>query len=451
MASKHFYLAIFIRLIVLIALAITGSYLFFILQDYILTSLTLLLIILVVINLIRFFNKTNRWISYFLMGIENEDASLKAPPKSGNKTINEVYRGMERLNAIFRQTKIDIRIQEQYFRSIINQSATGLFSVNEHGRVINVNPATTKLTRLNEYNHINVLNTVDSALPGFIMDYNLKHQKETAIFENQYGQKLLFKLSDIQTQKETIRLVAVSDITKELDTREVDAWIKLARTLSHEIMNSIAPITTISKVISGYFQKNQQPVEVEQLKPATISNTIKGLNVIEQQGEGLMNFVENYRKFTKLPEPQLKQVNLSELLEKNLLLAGALSNSIEITLAKSIPENSFAQTDDTLLTQVMVNIMKNAIESMVEAETENPELSVQLMQNGTSHRIIISNNGPQIPPEIREQIFVPFYSTKEKGSGIGLSLSKQMMMKMNGDVMLNAAQDGQTAFVVIVN
>ncbi|PJB55340.1 MAG: hypothetical protein CO098_16795, partial [Bacteroidetes bacterium CG_4_9_14_3_um_filter_41_19] len=114
-----------------------------------------------------------------------------------------------------------------------------------------------------------------------------------------YGQKLLFKLSEIISQEDKIRLVAVSDITKELDNGEVDAWIKLARTLSHEIMNNIAPITTLSQVISGYFTKENRTLEISDLEPKTITNTIKGLKVIEERSVGLMSFVDNYRKFTK--------------------------------------------------------------------------------------------------------------------------------------------------------
>lgn len=403
------------------------------------------------VNIIRYFNKINRWTSFFLLGIENEDTTLKIPSISGNKAIDDVYKGMQRLNELFRQTKTEINTREQYFRSVINQSTTGLFSVNEKGRVININPEAEKLVNLNEYHHINALKAVDKALPGFIMQSDPDFHRSSAIFENRYGQKLLFKLSQITIKSKKIKLIAVSDITKELDNREVDAWIKLARTLSHEIMNNIAPITTLSKVISGYFSQNNKIVEAGKIDDKVIRDTVKGLNVIEERSVGLMNFVENYRKFTKLPEPHLKEVNLTALIENNLLAASAFAGFDAIEMKKSIPENLYFVTDEKLQSQVITNLLKNALEALTTNVTGNPILIIKLWRTDISVRIEIANNGPEIPPERREQIFVPFYTTKEKGSGIGLSLSKQIMLSMGGDILLNSKKKGWTSFIVVLN
>ncbi len=265
MSYKYFYGAILIRLAIIIMLSAAATYLYFLKDAILLSILFLILLVGAAINIIRYFNSLNHWIASFLLGIENDDTTLKTPKNTGNKAINEVYEGIERLNELFRKTKIDISTQEQYFRSVIDQSATGLFSVNDKGRVLNVNPAATKLTKLNNYHHVNTLLAIDKKLPGFILDSSGNTNRHSAIFENPAGQKLLFKLSEIKTINENIKLVAVSDITKELDNREIDSWIKLARTLSHEIMNNIAPITTLSKVISGYFISNNQTISKEKL------------------------------------------------------------------------------------------------------------------------------------------------------------------------------------------
>lgn len=357
---------------------------------------------------------------------------------------------MNRLNELFRQTKTEINTREQYFRMVINQSITGLFSVNEKGRVININPEAVKLVNLNEYHHINALSAVDKALPDFIMQPDPNH-RSSAIFENRYGQKLLFKLSQITIKNEKIRLIAVSDITKELDNREVDAWIKLARTLSHEIMNNIAPITSLSQVILGYFSRKDKPIDVEEVNPVMITNTVKGLKVIEERGLGLMNFVENYRKFTKLPEPRLNEVNLSELIERNLLAASAFPGFNTIKIEKSIPENILFVTDEKLQSQVMTNLLKNASEALLLETIDNPTLTIKLWQTDNTAKIEITNNGPKIPPNMREQIFVPFYTTKENGSGIGLSLSKQIMLTLGGDILLNTKKEGWTSFIVVLS
>lgn len=420
-------------------------------QAYLLGLLPLVLLIGAIVNIIRYFNTINQWIAFFLLGIENEDTSLKVPTKSGNKAIDDVYIGIDRLNKLFQQTKIDISTQEQYYRSVINQSATGLFSINENGRVININPAAIKLTNLHEYHHVNSLLTIDNALSKFIMHSNESQHQKSAIFENKYGQKLLFKLSEIKTSKEIIKLVAVSDITKELDNGEVDAWIKLARTLSHEIMNNIAPITTLSQVISGYFTTDKNIIDVKDLDQKTITNTVKGLEVIEERSLGLMNFVDNYRKFTKLPAPKLKETNLSSLINNNLLVASTFPKFNTIKLEKSMPEKLFINTDEKLLSQVIINLLKNACEALVLDKTENPKLKIKLLQTSSGAKVEISNNGPAIASEIREQIFIPFFTTKEKGTGVGLSLSKQIMLKMNGDILLSTTKEATTTFMIVLN
>lgn len=449
MSYNNFYFNIILRILLLIVLSIAAAFYLFIEVNLWLGGILAIIAFFITIFLIRYFNNINRWMTYFLLGIENEDTTLKPPPKSGNKSIDDVYKGMNRLNELFKNAKIEISTQEQYFKKVINQSATGLFSINAHNRIININPAATKLTGLYNFHHINALLKIDKALPNFLIHHPL--QKTSAIFENQYGQKLLFKLSEIKTSHERLRLVAVSDITKELDNGEVEAWIKLARTLSHEIMNNIAPITTLSQVISSYFEKNNQVLAVEELNQKTINNTIKGLNVIEDRSTGLMKFVENYRKFTKLPKPEIRNINLSELLKNSLIAIYTYPYVDQLEIKTKIPNDIYIETDPQMLNLVIHNLLKNAYESLLNQDINKAILKVNLQNQNQLTSIEIANNGPEIPAEIKEQIFVPFFTTKENGSGVGLSLSKQMMLKMNGDIYLKPKDDDFTCFVVGFN
>lgn len=451
MSYKHFYVNILLRLTIIVFLSSTAAYLYFVQDAVLLSILLLLLLVLAFINILRYFNSLNQWIASFLHGIENDDTTLKTPAKTGNKAINEVYDGIDRLNALYKKTKIDINTQEQYFRSVIDQSATGLFSVNEKGRVVNVNPAATKITKLNNNFHVNALANLDENLPGFILDYSAISNTQSGVFENHEGKKLLFKISEIITLDESIKLVAVSDITKELDSREIDSWIKLARTLSHEIMNNIAPITTLSKVISGYFISNNQPISSINLNPNTIANTVRGLSVIEERSLGLISFVENYRKFTKLPEPCFNKVNLSVLLENCVVAASTYPKFETIKVEKLIPKEILFSTDEKLLSQVILNLLKNASEALILENTKSPQISIKLLASGNTVTIEISNNGPAIPAEIKEQIFIPFFTTKENGSGIGLSLSKQIILQMGGDITLSSGKNEKTTFSILLN
>ncbi len=437
MKFHHFYRGIIIRLLGLIIASGLTVYLYFVTKNIAYSLVTFFVAIIFIVNTIYYFNNINQWIAFFLLGIENEDTSLRIPTQTGNKAIDEVFEGMSRLNELFKQTKVEINTQEQYYRSIINQSATGLFSVNGQGRITITNPAAEKLTGIIPYHHINSLTRINSALPGFIMQNN-NGKTASVIFENDKAQKLLFKISCIYTTNQTIRLVAVSDITKELDNREVDAWIKLARTLSHEIMNNITPITTLSKVIQSYFVKNGATLQAHNVEQKIIDNTVKGLAVIEERSSGLMTFVENYRKFTKLPEPQFKQIKLESFINNNLLICSEFDPNNNILIQKHIDENIICNVDENFLSQVFINLVKNAIESINEQQqTTNPTIIIKSSVNNNYTCLSVANTGAAIPAELREQIFVPFFTTKEQGSGIGLSLSKQLMLKMGGDLILD--------------
>jgi nitrogen fixation/metabolism regulation signal transduction histidine kinase len=445
MINKNFYINIISRLILIVGSTIISTWFYLSEAQLAWAVFFTILTIIFIVNIIRYFNGVNRWMAFFLLGIENEDTTLKPPPKSGNRAIDDVYRRMMILNDKIKTAKVEMAAQEQYFKKIINQASTGLFSINSNDRIININPAATKLTNLYEYHHINSLRNIDKALPEYLTHIPIEH--ESAIFENEYGQKLLFKLSEITVYHEKLRLVAVSDITKEMDNGEVDAWIKLVRTLSHEIMNNVAPITTLTQVLAGYFKKEDSMIDPDLVDEKLISNTLRGLNIIEGRSAGLLKFVENYRKFTKLPTPAYKKMHIRELLDNVLTMMSTYEGFDKIKIKNTVHEDAIIRTDDKLLHHVILNIIKNAWESMIESNTQDPVLVITMRFHDNKMYLEISNNGPLIPPEIKEQIFVPFFTTKEDGTGVGLSLSKQIMLKMEGDISVREEND-MTHFVI---
>lgn len=446
MNNRHYY-----RTIIVYLLGLSGSSalatLFFMRQEWFAGASLFILVIYLLKRLIVYIRKINRLIAAFLLGIENEDTTLKMPARTGNQDIDAIFQGLERLNELFRQTQIDISVQEQVYLSIINQSATGLFSVNEAGRIIHINPAAEQLTGIVEFHHLSSLERINKAIPAFISNAGPDQEQNSQIFENGRGQKLLFKVTGIKTPGERITLVAVSDITKELDMREVDAWIKLARTLSHEIMNNIAPITTLSQVTMGYFLKNDREVQAGDIEQEIIHKTVKGLRVIEERSTGLKKFVEHYRKFTRLPEPDFRDVDLVELLKKVRLVCSGLEGYASTRIIEDFPATCPVRTDMDLLSHVLINVIKNALESFPAPGDESEhELRLKLSPGQPDIRLDISNNGEPIPAELREQIFIPFFTTRESGTGIGLSLSKQIMLKLGGDITLGPSDSAYTSF-----
>jgi signal transduction histidine kinase len=241
-------------------------------------------------------------------------------------------------------------------------------------------------------------------------------------------------------------LLSLQDIRNELDEKELDAWMKLIRVLMHEIMNSIAPITSLSESLCNYYTINGRLVRPEEVDETTIRTTVKGLNVIREQGNGLMQFVESYRRLSGLPKPVKKIFRVEDLFDRIKILFASLENieQLEFTVKlKSPAMEIFA--DENLVAQVLVNILKNA----VQANEKNPFGKIQLVADRNANllpEIRVTDNGPGIPTEILDQIFVPFFTTRENGSGIGLSISRQIMQLHGGILQVNSIPGKETTF-----
>jgi len=225
--------------------------------------------------------------------------------------------------------------------------------------------------------------------------------------------------------------------------------MKLIRVLMHEIMNSIAPITSLSESLCKFFTIDGRPALPEEVTETTIETTLRGLNVIKEQGNGLMLFVESYRKLTRLPKPDKIIFKMEDLVNRIKVLYASLENSEKVKLAVNItPPDMELFADENLISQVLINLTKNAL----QANEKNPEAKIQITIGVNSeHRpeIRVTDNGPGIPDEILEQIFVPFFTTRENGSGIGLSLSRQIMRLHGGSLQVRSNPGKETVFSMI--
>ena len=230
----------------------------------------------------------------------------------------------------------------------------------------------------------------------------------------------------------------MDDISHELDEREIDSWIRLTRVLTHEMMNSLTPVTSLSEMLLT-LPGAQKDEELRQ-----------GLDTIRTTGQGLVNFVMSYRKLTRLPSPEPTLIDVRPFLERMVQLAKhqyPLSH-VRITL-EEVQEDLMAFADESMMTQVMTNLLKNAVQAI--GATEGGEIRLRAYCDATDIVCIeVSNNGPKIAPEIAEQMFVPFFTTKEEGSGIGLSLSKQMMRLQGGSIVLLPYRDEWTRFAIML-
>lgn len=449
MIGRNFYFQIIFRVVLIVLLSMAAGWMITTGQSPTLILLCFLFVVLVVINLIKYLNTTNRKISSFLESVQNEDSMLSFPTNITDKPIREIYLGLNKVNKQIQQLKIEGRQQEQYFQTLLEHVATGIVTFNAKGFVLHANTAAKKMLGVDVLTHLNQLERVNRNLFQSIRNIAPSEQKLVSVTTERGVIQLSIKSTTFKAKDNELILLSIQDIRNELDEKELDSWMKLIRVLMHEIMNSIAPITSLSESLCQFFTIDGRPALPEEVTEATIRSTLRGLSVIKEQGNGLMVFVDSYRKLTRLPKPDRKLFRMEELVTRIRVLYGSLENSENIKLAVTInPPDLELFADENLISQVLINLTKNAL----QANEKNPEGKIQIIAGFTAENrphIRVVDNGPGIPQEILEQIFVPFFTTRENGSGIGLSLSRQIMRLHGGSLQVRSIPGKETVFSMI--
>ena len=400
-------------------------------------------IVWMIYAIIRLFNRIPEKISYFFNAIENEDSTLHFPENTPNKSIKELNKSLNRLNLLIQEIKLKNREQEQYYSLLLEQVATGIVVMNRNGTILQANSSAKKLLKYQALAHIEQLRRVDANLyQAFnLLKEESAHQFVKLTHKNGITQ-LALQATTFRSHEETLRIISVHDISHELDAKEIESWQKLIRVLTHEIMNSITPITSLSETLLKYYIPQEKPIDEK-----TVANTVKGLEVINERGIGLIRFVESYRKLTKLSAPELKPILVKNFIEHLLLLMENEPNFHRIRFDVNVPDADLTiMADETQLSQVFINLIKNAMQAVENVPEPRVSIVAQTAKNGHIE-IKITDNGVGIPPEIMEQIFIPFFTTKENGSGIGLSLSRQIMKNHGGSIDVSS-RGGNTVFTM---
>lgn len=446
MISKSLYIQIIFRVLFIALLALLGG--LAVANNSIMLALgCLILEFPVVYKLINYLNTTNRKMNYFLESIRNNDSTLLFPTNISDKSIRELYLGLNKVNEQIQQLKIENQQREQYFKTLLEHVATGIITFNSKGFVLHANSAAKKMLAVEVLTHINQLERINRNLFQAVQIIKPFEQKLVSIPTERGTIELSLKATLFKTKNEELILLSIQDIRNELDEKELDSWMKLIRVLMHEIMNSIAPITSLSESLTKYFTIDGRPALPEEVNENTIQITIRGLNVIKEQGNGLMLFVESYRKLTRLPKPDRKIFKVTDLVDRIKVLYFSLENNDKVKLTVTVnPPEMQLFADENLISQVLLNLLKNAVEALSKQADGRIHLIASYIANRIE--ICVADNGPGIPTDIMEQIFVPFFTTRENGSGIGLSLSRQIM-QMHGGTLKVESQPQKTAFTIV--
>jgi PAS domain S-box-containing protein len=445
MVSRHLNRNIILRVSLLALSAIATGWLLFDQEIYLLAIFTVVIFVFQVIELINYLNRTNRKIAWFFDAIRNEDSTLNFPVNTGNKALNELNSSLNSVNELIKKIKFDLQEQEHYFKTILESVSIGVITHNEKGNIFLANAAAKQLLGHEHLTHIKQINQIDRKLFFAIKELQ-PGDRRLVNFKSKFGiVQLSVKSTKFITAQENLQLTVIQDIKNELETKELESWIKLIRVLTHEIMNSVAPITSLSQTIRGYYKN----LDGEQPSEKIINNTMKGLEVINERGTGLISFVETYRKLTRLPQPEKKQVQVNQLFDNTLTLIDIEPIDKKIKIEWKVqPDDLEIIADKKQISQVLINLLKNALEALKDKPKGTILLKGEINSDGRA-QISITDNGPGIPDDLMDKIFVPFFTTKESGSGIGLSLSRQIMLLHGGSLKL-VSKPGEMTQAILV-
>jgi two-component system, NtrC family, nitrogen regulation sensor histidine kinase NtrY len=445
--SRNLYINIALRVVSIVAFAILTAWVIVSDKPVIVSLAGVTAIALTTINLIKYLNSTNRKISYFLESVENEDSGLTFPLTANSRTIRDLGNSLDRINDQIRKLRIESRQQEQYFQTLMEHVATGIITYNQAGFIIHANSSAKKMLSVDVLTHIRQLERVNRKIFHTIQNIKPPEQQMVSYVTERGTVQLLLKASAFRNGNEDLIILSLQDIRNELDEKELDSWIKLIRVMMHEIINSIAPITSLSESLGKLYTANGRPVEPGTVDEKTIQKTIQGLGVIRSQGDGLLSFIESYRRLTRLPKPEKKIIKTEDLLSRIALLYQSFEsrNKSELTV-RCVPDNMEILADEGMVSLCLINLVKNAMQAN-EENCEGRIMVVAGIVNGRTE-ISITDNGPGISAELLEEIFVPFFTTREDGSGIGLSISRQIMRLHGGSLRVKSIPQKETVFTM---
>ncbi|WP_308245737.1 ATP-binding protein [uncultured Prevotella sp.] len=375
------------------------------------------------IRLYRHYRRNIKKVSFLFDAIDNGDFSFNFPTQKGNNEDKILHQSLNRIKLFLQHTREEQREREKYYEQILNAVDTGIMVVDSHDNILQHNQAALRLLDTDVLTHMN-------QVKGKLKDEHLAKHETQAMLKDKH-----------------VRIIALSDVSNELSNQEVDSWIKLIRVLTHEIMNTITPVTSLSETLLK--ELNNEKQNAAEPQPAEQAKLKQGLETIHKTGTELLAFVNNYRRFTHVPQPQPALFYVEPFLERMAMLC---NHEVEIEVT---PKDLLAYADESLISHVVTNLLKNAVEAFNDLRyepTTNAFIRLNAYTNEQDSVVIdVSNNAGIIPDDVASHIFIPFFTTKSEGSGIGLSLSRQIMRVSGGSLLLRQDKaQGITTFRIII-
>ena len=446
MVLNRFNIIVFIQiiLIALVGILITIS---FRREFMLMTTAGLILLWIGQILFLNFYmNRIHRDVRKFMDALRSQDTSQLFNDRKKEGYFGKLYASFNEITRNFRLVRIEKEVENQFFRETIKQSASGILAVAEDGGISLVNGAALQIFGLDSLKSLSELRTIhpdfaDIVASGDIRDHQVK------ILVNRKMIQLAVKATEMILDGKAVRIYSLLDISREMARSEVEAWQKLIRVLNHEITNSVVPLHILSTSLFDLFHLGERQKSVEELDDEAIDRTVLGLKTIIKRSGGLTDFLNTYKSFTDTGEPDYTSIRISEMFDHIVsLLKDELARSeVEITLDIS-PSRLQLMADEKLIEQTIINLVKNSVFAL--EQRESPEICLKAYELGDQVTIEVRDNGKGISEAIIENIFTPFFTTRKEGSGIGLSLARQVMQMHNGSINVTSLEGEYTTFTL---
>ncbi|NVJ85832.1 MAG: GHKL domain-containing protein [Algoriphagus sp.] len=412
-------------------------------------SLFIILVIIQVVFLLRYAESSFKKVRTFLDNIKQDQYSQVYPVKFDGTETDDLHIEFNAILAKLKEDQAEKEANYHYFRSVFKHLSIGLITYGEDGKIQLINTAAKRILNVDDLSNINQIESVNKELHLAIHQLKTGGSELIKIAHPDGIMQLSVYVIELMMRGEQFKLVSLQNIQSELEEKEMEAWQNLVRILTHEIMNSIAPISSLAGTIKTDIEQ-----KLEQADPVTDSDLedyLMGITTVEKRSEGLINFVSDFRSLAHIPAPKFSSIRLANLFDQLEVLFQHQLETHNIELLKELdPPELILFGDQSQIEQVLINLVQNAIQALEESERKLIRLRAYIDEAG---KIILEvcDTGKGIEEEALSKIFIPFFTTKKKGSGIGLSLSKQIMRRHKGNIQVRSQLGEGTTFKLIFN
>jgi signal transduction histidine kinase len=442
---KRFRIQVALRVAVLAALAGGAVYLAGALGLYLPAVLVGGGAVYAAVSLVRYTEKIARDLTRFLESVRYADFTRRFTSGGRGAIFEDLRDAFEEVTSEFRRLRAEKERQVRYLEQVVQHLGVALITYQDDGRVELMNTAARRLLRTGPIRHVEALERISDPLAEALRTLDSGEQAMVRVEEEDRTLQLAVRVSRFQLQGEPHALASIQDLRNELEEKEMEAWQQLTSVLTHEIMNSVAPISSLASTAHRRLQTSDENGAVSVDAAADVREAV---DTIERRSESLINFVDAYRSFSDIPSPEYEVIEAGDLLDnvRRLLRAQIEEQALSVTVSVDPPDLTLTGDPD-LLDQVLINLALNAIQAVEDQKEARIELRAYVDRR-SQPVIQVEDNGPGIPPDVQEKIFVPFFTTKEDGSGIGLSLSRQIMRLHGGSISVRSTPEEGTVFTL---